>query len=123
MKDFRTLTVWDRAHALALAVYKATEPFPKCELYGLTSQIRRAGASVPTNIAEACGRAGRGDFHRFLSTAMGSAVELEYLLLLAKDLGLLAEELYRKLNQQTLEVQRMLGALIRKVEAGLKVAR
>ena len=117
MKDFRTLMVWDRAHGLALLVYKVTQAFPKEELYGLTSQMRRAAASVPANIAEACGRSGSGDFHRFLSVAMGSAVELEYFLLLARDLALVSCESYESANGQTVEVQRMLGSLIRKVEA------
>jgi four helix bundle protein len=118
MKDFRTLKVWGKAHGLTLFVYKYTQLFPKQELYGLTSQMRRAAASVPANIAEGCGRSGSGEFHRFLSVAMGSAVELEYFLLLARDLTLLSCEVYESVNDQVLEVQRMLGSLIRKVEAG-----
>ena len=117
MKDFRTLKVWERAHGLALAVYKLTQRFPKEELYGITSQMRRAAASVPANIAEAGGRSGSGEFHRFLSVAMGSAAELEYFLLLARDLALVTCESYELANDQANEVQRMLGSLIRKVEA------
>ncbi len=117
MKDFRMLKVWERAHQLTLSVYKLTQRFPKEELYGLTSQMRRCGASIPANIAEACGRSGSGEFHRFLSIAMGSAVELEYFLLLARDLALLSSECYERGNGQVVEVQRMLGSLIRKVEA------
>lgn len=117
MRDFRQLQVWELAHQLVLAVYKITQEFPKHELYGLTSQMRRCSASIAANIAEGCGRAGNGDFHRFLSTAMGSAVELEYFLLLSRDLGLIGHS-YDELEPQTRRVQRMLGSLIRKVEAG-----
>jgi four helix bundle protein len=82
--------------------------------------MRRA-ASVPANIAEACGRSGSGEFHRFLSVAMGSAVELEYCLLLARDLSLVTCESYELANDQANEVQRMLGSLIRKVEAARQI--
>ncbi len=92
MKDFRQLKVWKKAHQLALAVYKATKGFPKEELYGLTSQIRRASMSIPTNIAEDCGQNTDAQFARFLQIAMGSASETEYLLLLSHDLGFLSKE-------------------------------
>jgi len=117
MKDFRTLSVWNKAHALTLCVYKLTESFPRHELYGVTGQMRRAAVSIPANIAEGCGRSGEGDFHRFLSNAMGSAVEVEYFLLLAKDLLFLSDMDYEALQRQVVEIQRMLGALVRKVEA------
>ena len=83
MKDFRQLKVWEKAHQLALAVYKATKDFPKEELYGSTSQIRRASMSIPTNIAEGCGRNTDAEFARFLQISMGSASETEYQLMLA----------------------------------------
>ena len=89
MKDFRKLKVWKRAHELVLEIYKITHQFPKEELYGLTNQIRRSSSSIPTNIAEGCGRAGDTEFHRFLIIAMGSASELEYQAVLAHDLGYL----------------------------------
>lgn len=76
MKDFRDLRVWEKAHELALACYAATTPFPKHEVFGLTSQIRRAGASISANIAEGCGRRGNGEFHRFLQIAMVLQVNL-----------------------------------------------
>ncbi len=117
MKDFRTLTVWEKSHHLALAVYKLTMAFPREELYGMTSQMRRAAASIPANIAEGCGRSGNGDFHRFLTVAMGSAVELEYFLLLARDLTIVSSGLYDEINTRVIEVQRMLGALLRRVQA------
>jgi four helix bundle protein len=92
MRDFRNLQVWNKAHSLTLDVYKATGFFPKEELYSLTSQIRRSSASIPTNIAEGCGRSGDAELARFMSISMGSASELEYQLLLAHDLNYLNED-------------------------------
>jgi four helix bundle protein len=112
LQDFKKLTVWEKSHRLTLAVYKATTGFPKVELYGLTSQIRRACASIPANIAEGCGRSGRAELGRFLQVAMGSASELEYHLLLAHDLGMLGESDYKSLGTQVIEVKRMLSAFI-----------
>jgi four helix bundle protein len=109
MKDFRQLQVWEKSHQLALAIYKATKEFPKEELYGLTSQIRRASMSIPTNIAEGCGRGTDPDFARFLQIAMGSASETEYQLLLARDLDLLQNDVE--------EVKRMLASLIITIRA------
>ena len=87
MRGFRELKVWEKAHRLSLAIYKASSGFPKDELYGLTSQIRRSSVSIPTNIVEGCGRNGNAELARFLHIASGSASELEYHLLLARDLG------------------------------------
>jgi len=115
MKNFRDLQVWDKAHKLTLEAYKITQAFPREELYGLTSQIRRSNASIGANIAEGCGRRGNGDFHRFLQNAMGSASELEYHILLAHDLGILPQPKFKDLNTNIVEVKRMLSALIRKV--------
>src|SRR5271157_1047602 len=117
MKDFRQLKVWEKAHALTLGIYRATVTFPREELYGITSQMRRCSASVAANIAEGCGRTGNGEFHRFLNTAAGSAVELEYFLLLARDLEFVPVESYGKLREDVLEVQRMLASLLRKVDS------
>jgi len=117
MKNFRDLMVWQKAHALTLAGYRATAEFPKQEIYGLTSQIRRCAASIAANIAEGCGKRGNAEFQRFLHIATGSASELECHFLLAKDLGFLPEEEYKKLDQSTIEVKRMLAGLIKKVEA------
>ncbi len=108
MKSFRDLQIWEKAHQLTLAVYAATAGFPRAELYGLTSQIRRASSSIPANIAEGCGRSGDNELRRFLEIAMGSASELEYHLLLAKDLKMLDESRYSQLNQQVCELKRML---------------
>ena len=117
MKDFRRLNVWEKAHALTLGIYRATTTFPREELYGITSQMRRCSASIAANIAEGCGRTGNGEFHRFLNTAAGSAVELEYFLLLSCDLSFISAEVYEKLQGEILEVQRMLASLLRKVDS------
>ena len=115
MKDFRSLNVWHKAHELTLEIYKATKRFPKEELYGLTSQIRRASSSIPANIAEGCGKSSNPDFARFLQIAFGSANEVEYHLLLAKDLEILDGETYSRLESKLIEVKRMLASLIGKV--------
>ena len=117
MKDFRQLQVWEKSHQLALAVYKATKEFPKEELYGLTSQIRRASMSIPTNIAEGCGRNTDPEFARFLQFAMGSAGETEYQLLLARDLGFLPDDTYNMLHNNVEEVKRMLASLLKTLRA------
>lgn len=117
MKDFRSLKVWGKAHDLTLAVYRLTNDFPQRELYGLTSQLRRAAVSVPTNIAEGCGRSGDREFRRFLQIAMGSASELEYQVLLARDLGYLKEEKYSLVQEHLGEVKKMLGGLITRLRA------
>jgi four helix bundle protein len=108
--------VWHKAHELTLAAYKATSAFPTDEKYGLTSQIRRCSASIAANIAEGCGRRGNGEFHRFLQIATGSASELEYHFLLARDLHLLSDDAYKLLNFEVVELKRMLASLINKVE-------
>ncbi len=118
MQDFRDLKVWGKAHHVTLGVYKTSAAFPKDELYGLTSQIRRSSASVPTNIAEGCGRSGDPEFARFVQIAMGSASELEYQLLLAHDLGFMNGTKYKTLANQVIEVKRMLAVLLQKLRAG-----
>jgi four helix bundle protein len=117
VKDYRRLKTWHKGHALVLMVYEATKGFPKEELYGLTSQIRRAASSVPANIAEGCGRGSNAELGRFLQIAMGSTLELEYHLLLAKDLGYLTEDKDIQLRAMVHELKRMLSTLLRKVKA------
>jgi four helix bundle protein len=117
MKSFRDLQVWEKAHRLTLEVYKFTVKFPIDERFGLISQMRRCAASIPANIAEGCGRRGNGEFHKFLQIATGSASELAYHLLLAKDLGYLETGTYSKLETSTTEIQKMLAGLILKVDA------
>jgi four helix bundle protein len=122
MKNFRDLMVWQKAHVLTLASYRATAEFPKQEMYGLTSQIRRCAASIAANIAEGCGKHSNAEFQRFLHIAAGSASELEYHFLLAKDLGFLPAEEHNRLDQSTIEVKRMLSGLIKKVETDRREA-
>jgi four helix bundle protein len=117
MKDFRQLKVWEKSHQLALVIYKATKEFPKEELYGLTSKIRRSSMSIPTNIAEGCGRNTDADFARFLQMAMGSASETEYQLILARDLEFLPKDSYEKLHIEVEEVKRMLASLLKTLRA------
>ena len=117
MKDFRKLSVWGKAHSLVIEVYKITADFPKDELFGLTSQIRRAAASIPANIAEGCGRDSDSDLARFIQMALGSASELEYHLLLAHDLNLINDASYASLNIRVIELKRMLTSLIQKLRA------
>jgi four helix bundle protein len=117
MKNFRDLHVWRKSHLLVLASYQSTSEFPKQEMYGMTSQIRRCAASIPANIAEGCGKRGNGEFQCYLNIAAGSASELEYHFLLARDLDLFDENNYQRLNSGVVEVKRMLASLMGKVEA------
>jgi four helix bundle protein len=117
MRSYHDLKVWQKGHQLVLDVYKATAQFPKDELYGLTSQTRRAAAAIPANIAEGCGRHGDTERARFMSIAAGSAFELDYHLLLAKDLGFLEADTYQRLYDAVDEVRRMLNAFIQKLKA------
>jgi four helix bundle protein len=117
MRDFRELQVWRKAHDLVLACYRSTCDFPRAETFGLTSQIRRSSASIAANIAEGCGRHGDGKFHRFLQIAMGSVSELDYHLLLSRDLSYLPAESYGSLRDKVLELKRMLVALVKKVDS------
>ena len=113
MKDFRELKVWQKAHRLTLAVYRITTDFPREELYGLTSQLRRSSSSISANLAEGCGRNGDAELARFCAIGMGSASELDYRLLLAKDLKLIQSKEYQDLALRTSEVKRMLTSFIK----------
>jgi four helix bundle protein len=115
--DFRELKVWQKAHRLTLAVYQCSTGFPVEERFGLTSQLRRCAASVAANLAEGCGRNGDPEFARFCSIALGSASELDYHLLLARDLDLLKSAQYTALAKSTNEIKRMLSSLIRTLKA------
>ena len=117
MRDFRKLQVWKRSHNLTLKIYELTSQFPRVEIYGLTNQIRRACASIPTNIAEGCGRGSSADFARFLQIAMGSASETEYLILLARDLKYINANQYVELADEIVSVKKMLTSLLRSVRA------
>jgi four helix bundle protein len=120
MRDFHNLVVWQRSHELTLQLYRATEKFPKAEVFGLTSQIRRASASIPTNLAEGCGRWGDGDMGRFAQIAMGSASEVAYLILLANDLGYVSSTDYEALSSQLNEIRRMLTVFYKRIRSEKK---
>ena len=117
VKDFRELKVWQKAHELTLVVYQLTATFPREERYGLTTQLRRSSSSIAANLAEGCGRNGDAEFARFCSIAMGSASELEYHLLLARDLKLIQPKKYEELASRATELKRMLTALLHKLNA------
>ncbi len=112
MRNFRELTVWQKAHELVIEVYRQSSGFPADERFGLTAQVRRAAASIAANISEGCGRATDPDFSRFLSIAAGSASEVEYQILLARDLGYLSDAHYDLLNERVNEVKRILNSFI-----------
>ena len=116
MQDYRRLVVWQRAHQFVVSVYAATAAFPGEEKYGLTSQTRRSAVSIQANIAEGCGRETTMELRRFLYIAMGSASELDYHLLLARDLGFLEAASYQQLEKQAAEIGRMLTGLIRSLK-------
>jgi four helix bundle protein len=117
MQHFSKLQVWQRSHELVLSIYRATLSFPAGERFGLVSQLRRAAASVPTNIAEGSKRQGSHDYARFLNIAEGSLAETEYLLVLTRDLGYLAKAKAEPCLAEVSEIARMLYALRTKVEA------
>jgi four helix bundle protein len=98
-----------------LCVYEATSGFPRKELYGLTSQLRRCCASIPANIAEGCGRSGDAELGRFMLISMGSSSELEYHLLLAHELGYLDPHQYQELSEKAQQIKRMLSTFITKL--------
>ncbi len=112
MADFRKYHVWHKAHELTLLTYRTSRGFPTDERFGLTAQIRRSVASIPTNIAEGCGRHGDRDRARFFNIAMGSASEVEYQLMLSRDLEYLEKTTFEELNGLVIEVKKMLSSLI-----------
>jgi len=118
MQDFRTLKVWEKSHALVQEVYKLTARFPGDERFGLILQMRRSAAAVPTHIAEGCGSLDGQEYARFLQNALRSACELEYQLLLSRDLTYAPAELYVALEPKVVEVKKMLTAYIQRIRAG-----
>ena len=114
-ENFDKLLVWQRAHSLVLKIYEVTNSFPKEEIWGLTSQIRRAAVSVPSNIVEGKARGSRKDFKRFLLIARGSLEEVKYQSLLAKELKYMNDEQYEEITVMIEDVGRLLGGMIRKV--------
>jgi len=120
MGSYRDLIVWQKGMELVTEVYRLSKTFPKDELYGLTSQLRRCAVSVPSNIAEGHARNSSGDYARFLRVACGSLYELETQIEVARNLGYLNARSFGGTTQLTREIGRMLGALISKVEGGVR---
>ena len=116
MKDFKQLQVWQKSFSLTLSIYHATKDFPRAELYGLTSQIRRAAASTAANIAEGCGRGSQAEFARFLQIASGSASELQCHLLIAHELNFLDSHVQAQLENKLVEIKKMLASLIKSIK-------
>jgi four helix bundle protein len=114
VRDFKQLKVWEKAHCLTLGIYGITKSFPPDERFGLTSQLRRASASIPTNIAEGCGRNGERELLNFMGIAAGSASEVEYLLILARDLNYIAPETYKDLTEQVIEIKKNVNRIYAK---------
>jgi len=116
MQEFKNLIVWKESHSIALCIYKITDKFPRKELFGITSQIRRAATSVSANISEGCGRNSQKDFIRFLNMAMGSANETEYLLILSKDLNYLEEESFENISNSIKTLKKQISNLINAIK-------
>jgi len=116
MRDFKKYKVWELGHQLTLDIYRASTAFPKEEIYGLTSQMRRASYSIPSNIAEGCGRESEAEFKRFLTISQGSASELEYFNILVKDLGMTSETQFHEFDNKINNVKRSLHSLIKKLK-------
>jgi four helix bundle protein len=116
MQDYKKLKIWQQGHEITLLTYTITKTFPKDEMYGLTSQMRRAAFSIPANIAEGCGRDSQAELGRFVTIASGSAFELDYLAHLAIDLGYLSSEQYTHFYTGIDELRRMLNGFIKKLK-------
>ncbi|PWJ56615.1 four helix bundle protein [Dyadobacter jejuensis] len=117
MRDFRKYSVWEQSHNLVLKVYILTNKFPNDERFGLTSQIRRAATSIPTNICEGCAKISEKEFARYLGISFGSCQEVEYLIYLAKDLGYLSMEIYDTFQVEIVSIKKQLYQLIKTLNA------
>lgn len=111
MRDFKKYDVWQSSHKIVLDIYQITSTFPKEELFGLTSQIRRSVISIPNNIAEGCGRNSDKEFAQFLNIALGSLSESEYLLFLAKDLKYIETDEFERINEELNKAKRRIYQL------------
>jgi four helix bundle protein len=116
MRNYRELKVWAKAHSLMLDLYRLSLSFPREEVYGVTSQLRRAALSIGSNLAEGCGRRTSGELARFVRIAMGSASELDYQLLVCHDLGYLKAADFQKASKNLVEIRKMLTSFLNKVE-------
>ena len=115
MRDFQQLEIWQRSHHFTLRVFTVIQSFPKEELYGLTSQMRRSSASIPTNIAEGCGRNSSAELKRFLTIAAGSSSEIQYQLILAKDLHYINDSVFKELHKEIIQIRKMIYSYSEKV--------
>jgi len=115
MRDFKKYNIWKLSHVFTLKIYELTKSFPKDEIYGLTSQLRRASSSIPTNISEGCGRDSDAEFNRFLTIALGSASEVEYLIILSKDLKYISIDSFKALNEDINLIKRKIYSLKQKL--------
>ena len=118
MRNYRDLQVWNKAHALTVNLYKASRNFPRDEIYGLTAQLRRAAVSIGANLAEGCGRQTDNEMARFVRISLGSASELDYHLLLSRDLGLLNNEDYEGSAKELTRIRKMLRSFLAAIEKG-----
>lgn len=112
MANFKELLVWQKSIDFVTEIYRTTETFPKAEIYGLVSQIRRAAISIPSNIAEGNSRRSKPDYLQFLKISRGSCAEVETHLVISKNLKFLNENEYLKLNERIIEISKMLNGLI-----------
>ncbi|MFV0555145.1 MAG: four helix bundle protein [Mangrovibacterium sp.] len=117
MRNFKRYKVWELSHQLVLKIYRITSSFPDNEKYAMVSQMRRAAYSIPSNFAEGSGRDSDKEFNRFIQISQGSLYELEYFLLLSRDLGLIEDTIYKELDREINNIKSMLDALSRKLRA------
>jgi four helix bundle protein len=116
MRNYRDLQVWTKAHTLTLDLYQLSRQFPREELYGMVTQLRRAACSIGANLAEGCGRRTQAELARFTRIAMGSASELDYHLLLSRDLGFVKNDDYQRVSTLLEEIRKMLTSLLNSIE-------
>ncbi len=117
MRDYQQLEIWQRSHKLTLKVYTVTQSFPREEFYGLVSQMRRSASSIPTNIAEGCGRDSPTELKRFLIIAAGSSSELQYQFLLSKDLSYINDSLFKELLDEIIQIRKMIYTYCERLKA------
>lgn len=121
MRNYRDLQVWSKAHHLTLELYRVSQRFPREELYGITGQLRRAAVSIGANLAEGCGRRTSNELARFVRIALGSASELDYHLLLSRDLGFMSTDEFTIASSALTEVRKMLTSFLNSVEEQIEI--
>ena len=120
VRNYRELEVWEKSHKLTLELYTLSRRFPKEEVYGLTSQMRRAAVSIGANLAEGSGRRTSAELARFVRIAMGSASELDYHLLLCRDFEFISNEQYDRTVRELVRIRKMLSSLLTSIEAQIQ---